>query len=72
MRLFQERLEVVEKPSAETVAVEEELFEEPEGSAIKNIFSEIQLLAETGPNSQLLKVKKNTTTTDRQLKTLQQ
>lgn len=41
---------------ARVVKTEKLVQEVPEGSAMRNIFSEIQLLAGTGPNSQLIEV----------------
>ena len=46
------------KAQAEARAVKTErlVLEEPDGSAMGSIFTEIQQLAGTGPNSQLIKV----------------
>ena len=45
-----------EKTEDQSVVESEELLEVPEESAMANIFLEVQLLAGTGPNTQLVQV----------------
>uniref|UniRef100_A0A673ACF5 Nesprin-2-like n=2 Tax=Sphaeramia orbicularis TaxID=375764 RepID=A0A673ACF5_9TELE len=55
--LSQEPLQAVLKSTDIPTETEDLILEEPEGSAMKDIFSEIQLLAGSGANSQLLEGK---------------
>ncbi|XP_055018129.1 dystonin-like [Boleophthalmus pectinirostris] len=53
----QETWEDAEESLTESEVVEEEVWKEPEESVLRGIFSEIDLLVESGPSCQLLKVR---------------